>query len=51
METKRIRIRLRTWNKLRRDIRGRKNETLAAYMDRVIERIEGGEKWKQKLKK
>lgn len=39
MKTKFIRMNLKTWNKLRRQIKGRKNETCADYLDRVLIRI------------
>lgn len=38
METKVIRMYLKTYRKLRRQIKPRVNETLADYMDRVLER-------------
>ncbi len=36
MKTKVLKIYIKTWNKLRRQISGRKNETMADYMDRVL---------------
>jgi hypothetical protein len=36
METKSIRCYLKTWRKLRREIPGRRKETVADYLDRVL---------------
>lgn len=39
-DTKMIRITFRDWNKLRRLIPGRKEETYAKYMNRVVNRVQ-----------